>query len=314
MTATETFYIVAGVIAFFINCIGLFIILIVALISVKPLIQNDKLVISLKYLFYLTILSCCIALSCNIAAFIGAAYGFGFDSNLYWILYSVMVLGLYMLMDSMLAILFIRLHTTFKQSMYKISNLVKNTFILMYCVIIMTDITILIIRALIIIGAVNNNSIKSFIGIIRWILYCVCAIGLVSMFSKNLLSVALRQTSVNNVDNIVLKQTQKKMIDLTSRYVGLFAVAVLTTFIDLIVAYLAYFDYLPYVIHLIMAPIDVLINAVCLFLQYSFAANYYKKYCACIHACFKKIITRNMMKSISQIKRNGYDGCANSEL
>ena len=57
----------------------------------------------------------------------------------------------------------------------------------------------------------------------------------------------------------------------------------------------------------VMAGIDNCINVICLYLQYSFASPHYDQFCFSLDVCCNKLMTRNMLRSISKMKRENLE-------
>eukprot|EP01084_Bolivina_argentea_P110102 196658_1 len=308
-----TFFIILTATGIIINAAVLVMIIIVTTISILHLLKMKNMNATLQWLFYLSAFGCCIVLISNIFQFI-----FCFTSN--ELSESSLIAGLvgmfgYLIyIDCILATLLVRLYTTFNESAYGMSDITRIIFIISMVVIAIVSITILIFNVLWFISIqVYWFLFVWFLIVVKFLLYAVCATSAVYMFSRNLFSLALQQTSQSCKNVSKLKASQQKMIHMSAKYVALFFIAIVFAVLSIIFFTLATFSLMSFHFHSIMLGICCSVNIICMYLQFSFASYFYGKYCRCVDECFKKRMTRNMMNSISEIRRNGYDGCPTTE-
>ena len=193
--------------------------------------------------------------------------GFMFLSVIFYTLVVVFVLIL----------LLLRLYFTFKGSMLAISQCQQYLFIIS---------TISVILAGFMLSIYFIFDIPLWIELINFgvamLIYFGIGIYAMVLFIKKLHTL-IRSTNKHNDDN---NQSQRKLLINTTKYVSLLSVAMISSWITLIIN----------IVNIVLprdaleAPevanfIDCVINIICLYLQYPFAEGYYKKYCNCLRNC-----------------------------
>ena len=133
---------------------------------------------------------------------------------------------------------------------------------------------------------------------------------MVLYWSNNLLKLASLQSS--SADQSKLNETQLKLVNLSTKYITLFGIGTVVVFISFTFQIAYHHTFWLYHVHIITTSIDCSISIICLYLQYTFASKYYKRYCNRLHGCCRKSIVQTMLKSISQ-SNGGYDGCPTTE-
>eukprot|EP01084_Bolivina_argentea_P040022 73944_1 len=305
--------ITAEVIAITIVSITLVIVLIIGIITVKNLMKDKKMNCLLKWLFYINLSSGCIILITQISF---VSFCFIATDNIRDVMVFFMAIISFVCIPlqplCILGTLLVRLHITFKDSIYKMSNMLRNTFILLYIWVVLIHLATIIAAFIYILLPPHGVTLNGyFIFLMFWLLgsfsYLLLAIWTVYIFCNNLLKLA---TSV-------VVSSQHKLIHITSKYIFLFSIATLTTLLQIILGGLGnyvvgnYIDTtLPHETVHIAAGIDCCVNIICLYLQYSFASNIYDKYCFKMDCCCEKMITKmmgkTMVKSMSEIREKNY--------
>ena len=115
--------------------------------------------------------------------------------------------------------------------------------------------------------------------------------------------VQAQASSTQNVfdsNNVSLNRRQTKLIHLMSRYVSLLDLTIISSSITMIGLTIV-LVYSPWIIQLMLIihmQFDVCINLICLYLQFAFANQYYKKYCSWIDNLWLKILMTKAQRSI----------------
>ena len=121
-------------------------------------------------------------------------------------------------------------------------------------------------------------------------LYLIGAVCAILFFLNNLRKLALsrRSSSRNleapNTEDIPLNDQQRSIINLASRYALLFIVAVSS---DIVFTMLLYFA-VPIDIRSVFFAMDFTINLICVYLQFAFSGEHYRRCCGCIHRRWRK--------------------------
>ena len=151
------------------------------------------------------------------------------------------------------------------------------------------------------------------------ILYIIIGSWAVIQFSHNLLTLtktaANTMKNVNRFSKLTINTSQQKMINRIARYNALFSLAAITSTTMVISTGILsiYFgvkgipgggpsvnNYWILSLLQIITLFDCLINIICLFLQYSFATDYYFRYCNKLDLCWKNIISRELKQELRQ--------------
>ena len=124
------------------------------------------------------------------------------------------------------------------------------------------------------------------------ILACV-SIWTVYRFVCTLLLIAKQRATSTNSADAKINEQQQTLINLSSKYVSLFIVAIWSTTGSAVISavFRLYFDYHPGGIW----AIDGIINIVCLYLYHSFAAHHYERYCGRLDSCCKAKMSSSIM-------------------
>ena len=162
---------------------------------------------------------------------------------------------------------------------YQIS---QNIYIIaFYVIVLLLSMLILVAQALFFITldfVLYFGYVTLWLFVFKMGLYLIGAAIAVYIFSTKILSVASTATTTINV--LKLNERQKKMVQMASKYVGLFLIALLSNVISIIVHLLTTKQLLPPQIPGIVYGIDCCVNIICMTLQFSFASDVYIKYCS----------------------------------
>ena len=313
-------HIALSIIAVITFIISLSFILLIATIAIKQIHKLEKLNPALKALFYLIIISALIDLLTALLRLILCFNNDHRDDNAALILQSASAFGYMSMILFVLGTLLVRLYTTFQQSIYKMSNTVRNIFIILFSIMTCLTIAMFVVYSI----RLADAGDETFHYLYMWIalqifflfviLYLISAIWAVYLFSHNLLALARsRVVTTRNVLDVKLSKQQQKLINMTGKYVSLFAVAGFSMILCIIMLCLEVYAKMPQTVTMIAFAVDCCVIVMTIYMQYSFASNYYEKYCGCIDNCCIKLLTRNMKQSMSNIKRKEYSGCPTTE-
>eukprot|EP01084_Bolivina_argentea_P302610 522365_1 len=322
----DTISLVFDVLGIAINSIALMIVLTIAITTIRKLRTRIKINNILKWIFYFSVIGCLTFLGGTIYTYV-----FCFIDELSYstlIIQYITFFAYFLYIDCILATLVVRLYLTFKGSMYEMSNVAKNTFIALSTIIGLLFVAILCMHMntsfiWITMDSTNHWYIVWCLFLAWFLSYFICAVSAVYIFCSNLLSLTLRQIRIKCRNVLMLNElnsSQQKMVNMASKCVGLFVIAISSSIISIICHFLSMLELLPWKITSTIFGIDCSVNVICICLQFSFATNYYVKWCKCVDVGCRRLMTNNTIKSISEIrsrskiKKDGYDGCPTTEL
>ena len=215
-----------------------------------------------------------------------------------------------------LAALLLRVHETFKQSAFGINKMQYIIFIILYSMTAISGITLLSIDNF---NARTKGDGKTIFTYFLGISYFITSVyGMFVFVYKMYTLTKMRQSSIaygvsNEIDEDVIKlnNQQMKFLQMTSKYISLLSLAIITTWITFIdniiygkIVKRWGWTVIGHEIFGVQYAIDCAVNVLCLYLQYSFARKYYEKYCQCLGNCclliLKKMAERQMRKEISR--------------
>ena len=226
-------------------------------------------------------------------------FAWDLDSFLWKISFALFFVGYNNFMISMLATLVLRLHLTFKGSIYRISSIAS--FIFSFVLLLMFGILIKCAVDIFIVEREDWFANIYYIAIAWFILYFIVSVVAVFMFIKRLVNLvkALNRTNTAvqchtpTVKDIELDKRQQELSDLAAKYVMLYLIAV----ISMILMW-----GMSLSVHEMIRPaflaIDLCINILCLYLQFSFADNHYRGCCGFCDKRFRGTMsfqTRNVI-------------------
>eukprot|EP01084_Bolivina_argentea_P065746 119856_1 len=283
-----------------ITVIVLILTIIIGWSAITQFIKLKNLQKTLKLLFYIAIISTIIRCICLIFVEMICF------ANL------ITLPAYFALLLALLGTLVVRLKHTFENTVYAIPNWKMIIFSLLFLLIIILSVIASIYYGIAIIEESNTEMDRLSVAITQAstfaasaiFIYMITAIWSVWEFTTNLM---IFTKSNHDIDNIKLNQSQTKLIGQISKYNGLFSLAAITSLCSTIylfigVALAPYFHIGYWWIPLaqIITIIDCLINVISMYLQYSFAAKYYNKYCKCVSVCCRKIFINKATKSVKK--------------
>ena len=265
--------------------------------SINQLKNKPKIESPIKILYHIaSILSICVITFC----FLGGIT-LCFESENSSFIPAFIVLCLYMGIGCcVLAILLIRVHFTFKESIFKLSKCEKYSFIILY--------SMTILSVLFVLSVQRGMDPVDLYGMQR-ILYTISAYCLIIFFSittiYGIFIFVLKMyklTRLRRGESTKLTQQQMKLLNIAAKYISLLGLAIFTTWITFILI-LMYAHTLPWniaEIQLFLAQfaIECAVNVICLYLQYPFAKKYYYKYCECFGRFWRNILVKKVERAI----------------
>eukprot|EP01084_Bolivina_argentea_P303024 523118_1 len=300
-----------------ISSIGLVIISLITYHSLKEstkfnhTLQTDQTILRLYYLCIITTyLVLCLTLIPSILCLT--------PGHFYWtiiIMDIILFLVAYISLLALLAILIFRLCHTFAFPPYQLSKKEDCLFIALYSITASFALFALIeyiwVRY---IYAAGHSDVKEtgkelhyhpgYICMFAFFMYILTASYATALFVKKLMNlVAQKEPSTRN-----LSKTQLIMIDTATKYISVFSLAMVFALLTLVAHVIILWikqktndhgltHILTQCITLI-TTICLVINTLCLYLQFSFAAKFYDKYCKkCLECCWKERLTRRARKS-----------------
>ena len=105
---------------------------------------------------------------------------------------------------------------------------------------------------------------------------------------------------------VQLNEQQIKLIEHTTRYVALLTIGIMSSIIVMLVCIVSGdvfgedWNMEWFQVAYIFVSIDMSINTLCLYLQYSFATKWYQKWCKCVHLCWRCMLTHEATKTLSK--------------
>ena len=284
-----------------INGIALLLITFLALITYDKFQDHKMNHRGLRLFFYLAAISSfisCIGGICqNVLCMI---MGTGIE----WLMVLICFIGYVSLLQCVLGIFLLRLYVTFLDSQFALSPMKRIILGIAYCsMVIMWIVQILLLFHIVFVQ--QRYTEESFvIPLFLWslmlltlILFVVLSIWTVFEFCRNLLLTAKMRSNWTRTKGLDTKQHQ--IINVSSKYLSLFMFAACTTLFNFgIFSLCTYNDLDPS----ILVGMDCIVNVLCLFLQYGFAAIYYYRYCRRLDVCCRRIMTWRMGKHDQEIK------------
>ena len=199
---------------------------------------------------------------------------------------------------SILAIFVLKLYLTFKESVYRMSSLMMIVFGVIICVMF---ICILVISSFFFwvpfsVWFWAHNTLF----ILCTTLYVIGCVLAVSFFISNLSKLAkarrisLYKSSVRKED-IKLNPQQQQLSDIAAKYVMLFSIEIGSSLFSMMLVLAVN---VTSGLRVTMFTIDVFINLFCIYLQFAFAGNHYRKCCGYCDRRFRGAIAMRTRTAI----------------
>jgi len=229
------------------------------------------------------------------------------------ILRCVQVMGIFYFWSCLLTILVMRLHVTFGSSLFKMT---KTTEYVFGCILVLLFVLPLVLPVLRVIATDYNDhtassssddfpdwylSVALTLFLVYFAMFFVGSVLAVYHFINNLRLLAKAQAISPKAPDIAgneisLDENQQKLSDLAARYLLLFGVAIFSDIFFTVGLGLGFS--ISSRIRDVFGAADLTINFLCVYLQFAFAKEHYRRCCGCLdRLCRNKISskTRTMM-------------------
>jgi len=271
---------------------------------------------TLKFMFLLSFLSATSWLICSI---VGATLALTSDSNkllsvqtafikisyvshpsIPFVVYSQIVL-LNLFTTTLLATLVLRLHVTFRETVYKMTANTVRLFVVIFIILFVSGLSWLIALILMFNDHENIDSIFGLLDVGSFfIVYNLGSFLAVRFFVNNLNKLAVSRvnsqrdvTRTPSADAIQLNKHQQKLLNLSAKYILLFVVSILSTILSTVLVLFVSTEMAD-----LFVSIDLCINLFCLYLQFAFAAGHYKKCCFRLDSRCRKTVSNRVKRAI----------------
>lgn len=198
----------------------------------------------------------------------------------------------------LLATFVMRLHFTFKSTLYEMN---RRTVHMFTAVLIVEGILLFIIVCIFLLPIPFNELLYTYSLLSFITVYVIVSIVAVLLFLSKLSQLTqLQNTSQRDlsvkIDDIKLSAQQQRTLDLSAKYLLLFAVAIVTTIVCWAVTYFMLF--LMDFGMVLLGCVDHCINLLCLYLQFAPAKDHYRMCCGRPHSLCKRMVSTKARKSI----------------
>ena len=176
-----------------------------------------------------------------------------------------------------------RLYVTFKDSALRMSKSTLYLFIMLF-------VSLFILTILTFIGFTlaefditdHGTNLFLFSGVLSLILYIAGCAFAVTAFALNLWATAKLQVNSQrdvsvNPEDISFNNMQLSLLHLSAKYILLFLVTILSTGLASFCVFIVSHE-----LGGVFCSFDVCVNSLCIYLQFAFAANHYRKCCGCL--------------------------------
>jgi len=291
------------------SCVAFAAVLLVAFWGCKGLRNYKKMTQSLKVLFYMACASslcltalCFSTVSLCVASFkTGALICAAASTSVYAFVFLCIWTNL-----------ILRLFVAFENSVYKMARNEQIGFGAVFVFLTSNAFAASICQFLMLFGEGLTPSIyvQLSLGIVFMVVFAVSALCAVCSFMGKLFVLGkartLRQSKAFDEERpIGLNKMQENLINLSTKYVSLFLVASLSSFITLFSGFYESVSGLR--ISLFLVPIDCTVNLLCIYLQYAFVEEKYERYCTKLDWVCKKIMTGRWVQAIHSKRREERD-------
>ena len=235
--------------------------------------------------------------------------------------------GLPSLFGSILATFLVRLHITFDESLFAMSNTMRTTIWLSFILFLLqatASLVFLWIGWLAENGRLDAEAAERkekeryfwTFALSSFCTYLICSAVAVSIFTTNLFKWArsrkdtvqhnyIGKDTIGSLDGVMddkrksfaLNITQQRIISMATRYVFLFLVTAVCSVLCYFTCYLGIYTFNPS----ILWSMDCVTNILCLYLQYPWTTHLYDKSCRKVDGCCRRLITRNVKANVSRV-------------
>ena len=208
--------------------------------------------------------------------------------------------------------LILRSFVAFRGSAFKMNLREQRGYLLVFIYLVLNAFATSICQLLMLVGQGQRPSItvQLVLASTFMIVFAVSSLVAVSTFMGKVFILGKSRT-VKQVklfceeEPIALNKMQEKLMDLSSKYVSLFIIASISSGVTMLSGF--YESASDLRVSLILVPIDCCVNLICIYLQYVFSEDYYKKSCAKLDWSCKKLMTAGWVQSIHSMRRMEYD-------
>ena len=207
---------------------------------------------------------------------------------------------------TLLATLVTRLYVTFQDSAMRMARNTLYLFGVIFVLLFLLSIAFAIVLAQQYSGDIFNESNilqhRMFVVIPFLCLYFIGSAAAIWLFVVNVLHLTTLQyrsgtlcNSSVSMNDITLNGRQQKILHLSAKYVSLFCVASLSTFISVVFSFgnRRFNRFIA-----IFLSVDLSVNLLCLYLQFAFASEHYRKCCCCWDSCCRAMVQRKAKRLI----------------
>lgn len=270
--------------------------IVVGMIALKKMTQRKNLNKLLNFMFIFSLFCACTYTASEIIEHV-----FSDDIPLFIILFCEwMCFGFFFV--SLLATLVFRLHITFKESTYRMSS----ALIIIFSVIMVAGSLGWIVLSAVFVYKGMDHIISFSLGFFLVLLYILGSTLAVYFFVERLHKLAQdRETSVKDVHNVEqndirLDRMQQRFSDLAAKYMMLFGLAAAST---ILLNFLSMFVNIKSGLRSQFWALDLFVNLCCLFLQFSFAKDHYKKWCGCCDRKSRNYVSKRTKYAVQDRRR-----------
>ena len=312
-----------------ISLIGL---MVITVHSIKELPKQKKLDSVFKWFYGVSITFAIICITSTISATISCVDGSSNGADISMALSIPSYFGLILVL---LATFIARLHYTFKDSSYKVSNKNSIIFIVLYSICALSAIIAMVLYIIVLFEETQTDKsawtvtrhplmpITMYFCFNCMIFYISTSIWAAKIFVSNLIKVAQlsmdsmqnisqqRLTNMNGTEDtpelqdenvsIQLNEQQRKMIDMISKYVSLFSIGTGSSMITVLVMssgeWMHWGDTFTQILFIFLDT-DCIMNITCMYLQYKFSKKYYDRYVRFIERMWKPIFIKRAKDSM----------------
>ena len=290
------------------SSISLIITISIIIKSIHQLRNKQNIQSSIKILYYL---SCIFSLICIISTLIRSLlcpHPCDYDRD-----YNTDIASYCALLLCILGTLLLRIHHSFSESVFKLTTLQTIIFIISYTTTILAASTWVFFEVIYNYNCEETSpqqlhqhkSMKFISRTTAAILYILCSIAAIITFVQKMFKLTNLTSTEPNSDRI-LSQQQMILLNTTSKYLSLLALAIVTSIITMILNTLIG-GMMDVDIKAQLAgggaAVDCANNIICLYLQFSFANGYYNRYCGCFGKFWNKLIIRRAIRSIKKRRK-----------
>lgn len=288
--------------ALIVSGIGIFIVLTLCILAARHFQSNEAVQVPFKVLFITAALGSLLSMIGSIISIV-ICPSLGEDA-----MYAVMWLGSFtgtLLLLSSLCISFVlRLYVTFEDTLWSISKSTVYIYMVLVFSFFMLEIVCAMMVCINIIERGTYFNITWFVAIA----YIAASIWPVYRFVHNLIALAKARAMNLSTERLSIdsgvSEKQQVLINLSSKYILLFVVAICSTISSCTIVGIMRFGFSHPLHPGAVLAMDSVINFICLYLYHSFAASLYDRYCSRLDGCCKVEMSKSVrLENIESISK-----------